>query len=175
MSTVSLYKNSSHCNFRSASRVDLSLVSPSPIACVLYYQSKRTNLDKEGIAIILCETQLEHKYKALVQGKTILESCLHVNLSEHLNSEIGLGTITNISSAKEWLRSSFLFQRIKKNPDHYSLGKDAAETWEQRVDALVMQSVEKLQKTELVEYATGGNNSGELESTEYGDIMSKVE
>ncbi|KAF7363796.1 ATP-dependent DNA helicase MER3 [Mycena sanguinolenta] len=76
----------------------------------------RPQFDKDGIAIILCESDLEKKYRELVQGKTIVESSLHKNLSEHLNSEIGLGTITNIRSAKEWLRSSFLFQRIQKNP-----------------------------------------------------------
>lgn len=109
-----------------------------------------------------------------MQGTTILESCLHTNLSEHLNSEIGLGTITNTTSAKEWLRNSFLFQRIQKNPKHYALGKGDKQTWEERVDDLVMQSVEKLQKTELVAYAGEGDTSDELSSTEYGDIMSKV-
>jgi ATP-dependent DNA helicase HFM1/MER3 len=130
--------------------------------------------DKDGIALIFCEAELENKYRALAQGKTILESCLHTNLSEHLNSEVGLGTITNITSAKEWLRNSFLFQRIQKNPRHYALGKGDNQTWEERVDDLVLQSIAKLRKTELVAYAGEGDDSGELSSTEYGDIMSKV-
>lgn len=130
--------------------------------------------DKDGIAIILCEKELENKYRALVQGKTILESSLHTTLSEHLNSEIGLGTITNLTSAKEWLRGSFLFQRIRKNPQHYALGKEDNQTWEERVDDLVMRSVEKLRKTQLIEIPTEGNSNEELISTEYGDIMSKV-
>jgi ATP-dependent DNA helicase HFM1/MER3 len=131
--------------------------------------------DKEGIAIILCKTELEHKYKALVQGKTILESSLHLNLSEHLNSEIRLGTITDVPSAKEWLRNSFFFRRIQKNPMHYDLGlgrEGVVETWEEKMDNLVMKSVEKLQGTELIAYEAHG--SGRLGSTEYGDIMSKV-
>lgn len=130
-------------------------------------------IDKDGIAIILCETELEGKYRALLQGQTILESCLHKSLAEHINSEVGLGTITNIASAKEWLRSSFLFQRIQKNPAHYALGKEDDQTWEERVDDLVMQSVARLREAQLIE---GGDDapSGELKSTEYGDIMSKV-
>lgn len=52
------------------------------------------------MALILCDNEQERKYKALVSGKTPLESCLHANLSEHLNSEIGLGTITDLDSAK---------------------------------------------------------------------------
>ena len=43
----------------------------------------------------MCEQELEAKYKVLAQGQTILESSLHLGLSEHLNSEIALGTITS--------------------------------------------------------------------------------
>jgi hypothetical protein len=69
--------------------------------------------DKEGIAIIICEATLQSKYQELLEGKTILESNLHLNLIEHLASEINLGTITNIETAKHWLRNSFLFQRLQ--------------------------------------------------------------
>ncbi|KAJ7685543.1 P-loop containing nucleoside triphosphate hydrolase protein [Mycena polygramma] len=133
----------------------------------------RPQFDKDGIAIIMCETDLETKYRELVQGKTIVESSLHKNLSEHINSEIGLGTITNVRSAKEWLRSSFLYQRIQKNPAHYALGKGENQSWEERVDDMVMQSVEKLRETKLIAGAKDGDTSGVLTSTEFGDIMSK--
>ncbi|KAF5380937.1 hypothetical protein D9615_004089 [Tricholomella constricta] len=133
----------------------------------------RPQFDKDGIALIFCEEELENKYRALVQGKTIIESSLHANLSEHLNSEIGLGTITSISTAKEWLRGTFLFQRIRKNPKHYALGKDDGQTWEERVDDLVMQSIEKLRQTQLVETPTCSSRDEELIATDYGDIMSK--
>ncbi|KAJ6531293.1 hypothetical protein B0H19DRAFT_1242397 [Mycena capillaripes] len=135
--------------------------------------AKTRGADKDGIAIILCESELENKYRELVQGKTIVESSLHTNLSEHINSEIGLGTITNVRSAKEWLRSSFLFQRIQKNPAHYALGKGEDQSWEERVDDMVMQSVEKLRETKLIADAKAGDRSGVLTSTEFGDIMSK--
>ncbi|KAJ6490602.1 Sec63 Brl domain-containing protein [Mycena vitilis] len=133
----------------------------------------RPQFDKDGIAIIMCEIDLETKYRELVQGKTIVESSLHKNLSEHINSEIGLGTITNVRSAKDWLRSSFLFQRIQKNPAHYALGKGENQSWEERVDDMVMQSVEKLRETKLIASAKDGDTSGVLTSTEFGDIMSK--
>ncbi|KAE9393645.1 P-loop containing nucleoside triphosphate hydrolase protein [Gymnopus androsaceus JB14] len=130
----------------------------------------RPQFDKDGMAIIMCESELENKYRALVQGKTVVESSLHTNLSEHINSEIGLGTISNVNSAKEWLKSSFLFQRIQKNPRHYSLGKDDGQTWEDRVDDIVMQSIRNLRKSELITMEEGNDA---IASTEYGDIMSK--
>lgn len=44
---------------------------------------------------------------------------LHHHLIEHLNAEIVLHTITDVSIALEWLKSTFLFIRIQKNPTHY--------------------------------------------------------
>ena len=107
----------------------------------------------------------------MAQGTTVIESSLHQNLAEHLNSEVGLGTIGSVNSAKEWLRNSFLFQRIRKNPNHYALGKEENQTWEDRMDDLVVQSFTKLANANLIEYIDDGK---ELRSTEYGNIMSKV-
>lgn len=128
--------------------------------------------DNEGVAVIMCEAELEAKYQALVCGGTLLESSLHKNLAEHINSEIGLGTITNINSAKEWLHTSFLYQRIQQNPGHYVIGKDGHETWQERVDEMVLGSIERLKESQLVESPEDRPDS--LVSTEFGDIMSKV-
>ena len=127
--------------------------------------------DKEGVAIIMCEAELKQKYEALAQGRTLLESSLHLNLAEHINSEIGLGTIRDVQSAKDWLHNSFLFQRIQQNPRHYAIGKAGEQTWQERVDELVTRSIEDLKKDQLVEE---GDDRDGLKSTEYGDIMSKV-
>lgn len=128
-------------------------------------------IDTEGIAVIMCETELERKYRDLAQGTTPLESSLHMNLTEHLNSEIGLGTITNVKAAQEWLLSSFLYRRIQKNPQHYDIGKDDRQSWQDKVNDVVMNSIEQLRETELITYSP---RDGELSSTEFGDIMSKV-
>jgi len=121
----------------------------------------------------MCESQLEAKYKNLAQGTTLLESSLHVNIVEHLNSEIGLGTITDVESAKAWLRNSFLFQRLQRNPKHYAIGKDEQQTWQERLDQMILDSVTELKASKLVETPEDGE-AHQLRSTEYGDVMSKV-
>lgn len=100
----------------------------------------------------------------------MLESCLHLNLTEHINSEIGLHTITDVNSAKDWLHRSFLFQRIQRHPRHYAIGKDNNQSWQDRIDEMVAQSITKLQENELVEKS----DDGRLVSTQFGDTMSKV-
>ena len=119
----------------------------------------------------MCETELEAKYRALAQGRTFLESCLHNNLAEHINSEIGLGTITDMDTAKQWIHESFLYQRIQQNPQHYAIGKNRDQTWQEKIDEMVMESVKQLKENQLVESPDDGDS---LSSTEYGDIMSKV-
>lgn len=128
-------------------------------------------LDKVGIAIILCDTDQERKYNLLTDGKTQLESALHHNLTEHINSEIGLSTITNLETAQAWLRRSFLYRRIQKNPNHYGICKEDNQTWQSRLDRLVEESVEKLTSTGLL---NDPKDVGLFECTEYGHIMSKV-
>ncbi|KAH9180405.1 P-loop containing nucleoside triphosphate hydrolase protein [Lactarius sanguifluus] len=128
----------------------------------------RPQFDKEGVAIIMCESGLESKYRALGQGQTILESSLHTNLAEHLNSEIGLGTITNIATAKEWLRNSFMFRRMAQNPQRY-MSKEP--NLQDGLNGMIMQCVSDLRSAELLNYVEGG--ATELRSTEFGDIMSK--
>ncbi|KAH9483965.1 ATP-dependent DNA helicase MER3 [Psilocybe cubensis] len=130
--------------------------------------------DNDGIALILCESELEQKYNALVQGKTVLESSLHVNLAEHINSEIGLGTITDIESAKIWLRGSFLYQRMHKNPKFYQVGSDGQiKPQQQGVEEIIMESVDLLRQTKLITHIEYGADAGKLVSTQYGEIMSK--
>jgi ATP-dependent DNA helicase HFM1/MER3 len=57
----------------------------------------------------------------LIGGQQLVESSLHRNLAEHLNAEVVLQTITDLSMAMAWLKSTFLFVRALKNPKHYKL------------------------------------------------------
>ncbi|KAG8734229.1 Sec63 [Ceratobasidium sp. 423] len=129
----------------------------------------RPQFDREGIAIIMCDKSLESKYKLLATGGSQLESTLHCNLTEHINSEIGLGTITGVDSAKQWLRKTFLFRRIQKNPAHYKIDLPETASWEGCVDSLVTKSLSILKETQLVKHK---ENEDALSLTQFGEIMS---
>lgn len=124
----------------------------------------------------MCSTDKEQRYRALSSGMSLIESCLHLHLTEHLNSEIGLGTITDLPTAKTWLHNSYLFQRLQKNPGHYDVGgKKQGQSWQERLDDLVGESVASLCKIDLVREAKDdAGQSLSLKATEYGEIMSRV-
>ena len=79
---------------------------------------------------------------------------MHKNLIEHLNAEIVLQTITpDISEALEWLKSTYLYVRVTKDPKHYGvptgLSGQAADILKYLQD-LCMESVNKLSKINLL-------------------------
>ena len=53
-----------------------------------------------------------------------MESSLHKHLNEHLNAEIIAGTISNSEQALDWVKSTYLYMRVNKNPSFYQLDDD---------------------------------------------------
>lgn len=70
---------------------------------------------------------LQPKFEKMIENKTPIESNLHRHLTEHLNAEIVLGTITSLDVAMDWLASTFLYVRARKNPFHYGLKVELTE------------------------------------------------
>ncbi|KAF7115781.1 hypothetical protein CNMCM5793_003421 [Aspergillus hiratsukae] len=127
----------------------------------------RPQFDDSAIAVIITRKERVQHYEKLVSGSETLESCLHLNLIDHLNAEIGLGTVTDVDSAVRWLAGTFLFVRLRRNPKHYQLKEGATKDDE---DEMLRQICEKdiklLQETGLVA-------SERLKSTPFGDAMAR--
>ncbi len=81
----------------------------------------RPQFDSSATAIIMTTEQLKLRYENLVSGQQLIESSLHENLLEHLNAEVTLSTITDVSVALEWLKFTFFYVRVRKNPKHYKM------------------------------------------------------
>ncbi len=66
-----------------------------------------------------------------------IESRLHEGMTEHLNAEVVLGTITDAATALSWVKSTFLFVRLRKNPTRYGAkagqSQAALEKWVQQL------------------------------------------
>ena len=130
----------------------------------------RPQFEASACAAILTRDDKVRRYEVMVSGKELLESSLHLNLIDHLNAEIGLGTVFDISSAKRWLGSTFLFVRLKKNPNHYKL-KEQDIVRRRGEDELLKQICDKdlqlLQDVGLI------SSEGKLKCTEFGDAMAR--
>ena len=128
----------------------------------------RPQFDSSAVAVIVTKQEKVKKYEKLVSGEELLESCLHLNLIDHLNAEIGLGTIYDLHTAKKWLAGTFLYVRLGLNPEHYKLDRDAVEqSLDDRIERICRRDLELLRKCRLV---TSGDR---LKATEFGDAMAR--
>jgi len=112
---------------------------------------------------------------------------LHLNLVEHMvclvrylwrrvciltlrqNAEVGLGTVTDMGTARQWLKSTFLNVRLKKNPHFYKLeGQTQAKNSEQCLDDICERGIRN-----LVDEGMMVDNGGKLTLTKFGDAMAR--
>lgn len=129
----------------------------------------RPQFDTSANALILTSSDQKDRYQRMVSGEEILESTLHLHLIEHLNSEVGLRTITDMDSAKKWLAGTFLSVRLRKNPDYYRLSENTSSI--QDIDSMLKEICERdiklLQDYEII---TG---DPVLKQSDVGGAMSK--
>lgn len=85
-----------------------------------------------------------------------------------MNAEIGLGTIPSLQAAKKWLSGTFMYVRLKDNPDHYKIeGDTAGRNLDERLEKICTRNVELLEEQDLI--TTGSR----LRTTEFGDAMAR--
>lgn len=128
----------------------------------------RPQFDDSAVAVIMTRQSKVRKYEAMMTGQELLESTLHLNLIDHLNAEIGLGTIRDLASARKWFESTFLYVRIKQNPSYYKLeGSRSGQSIDEQLDDICSRDIALLQQHDLV----SGESS--YQSTDYGYAMAQ--
>ncbi|KAI1092080.1 P-loop containing nucleoside triphosphate hydrolase protein [Rostrohypoxylon terebratum] len=128
----------------------------------------RPQFDDSAVAIIMTKKANVTRYKNLMTGNETLESTLHRSLVEHLNSEISLGTIQDVQTAKKWIGGTFLSVRVCQFPSRYDI-QDVSKTLdaEKRMEEWCERDVRLLQQFGLV------TEQVPFKCTEYGHAMSR--
>ncbi|KAL9001327.1 MAG: hypothetical protein Q9169_000218 [Polycauliona sp. 2 TL-2023] len=129
----------------------------------------RPQFEDSAVAVIITKQEKLQKYEKMVSGQQLLESSLHLNLIEHLNAEIGLGTIHSLYTAKRWLAGTFFYVRLGQNPGHYKLDGDATNlNLEDRIERICQRDIDLLLNTQLVR-----DETDRITCTEFGDAMAR--
>ncbi|KAI8141933.1 Sec63 Brl domain-containing protein [Fennellomyces sp. T-0311] len=137
----------------------------------------RPGLEDSGCAVILTTSDMERRYQTILCGTTPIESCLHQNLVEHMMTEICLATVTDIESSIQWLKSTFLYTRIQKNPTRYRLHDDPSDA-QRPVPEKVLRDIcetciSTLTANDLAESTPTGRGSNQITATAYGTAMDR--
>jgi ATP-dependent DNA helicase HFM1/MER3 len=128
----------------------------------------RPQFDDSAVAVIMTRADQQERYKKMISGQDTLESTLHLNLIELLNSEISLGTVQNVYEAKVWLNGTFLSVRMRQNPRYYKIDGIINEgDTDQRLEKVCERDIKLLQESKLV------TNKDQFKCSEYGEAMSR--
>jgi len=130
----------------------------------------RPQFDTDATAVILTKSQCRDDIEKMLTGKLIVDSQLHKYLTEHINSEIVLGTINNDHIARKWVEATFLQVRLMKNPENYGLSKNSSKAIkESTIINWCKNSIDQLLKHRMVRRST----QGQLEATDAGRSMAR--
>nr|CAD7439400.1 unnamed protein product [Timema bartmani] len=111
----------------------------------------RPQFDTSATAVIMTKENTKHRYERLVDGKELVESSLHRHLTEHLNAEVVLQTITEHAVAMDWIRSTFLYVRALSNPRHYGFPANLDKRGiEYKLEQMCLIELNELSKAKLI-------------------------
>ena len=139
----------------------------------IFGRAGRPQFEDVGIGMICTTADKVAHYLTAVTDQLPIESKFSSKLVDNLNAEIGLGTVTSISEAVQWIGYSYLFVRMRRNPMAY--GIDWAEYSDdpllvQRRRQLAIQAARTLQKSQMIIF---NEATEELRSKDVGRIASQ--
>ncbi|KAG6719998.1 hypothetical protein I3842_03G036300 [Carya illinoinensis] len=111
----------------------------------------RPPFDDTGMVIIMTRRETVHLYENLLNGCEMVESQLLPCVTEHLTAEIVQLTVSDITRAIEWMKCSYLYVRMKKNPKNYLLKQGtSSEQKERHMQEICVQKVNELSQHQMI-------------------------
>ena len=130
----------------------------------------RPQFDDSGVAVIMTSQETCGKWEQCLKNETPVESSLMEQMAEHIVAETVLGSIHSKSSAFLWLQSTYLWQRVRKNPTHYGIPGGLCESkLLQALEDICGRNIDSLEKTKVLSV----NEKDEIKATDFGKIMTQ--
>lgn len=140
----------------------------------IFGRAGRPQFDSKGEGILITKiTHLESYIKQLKRNMNI-ESKMLFHVPENINAEIYLGNVLNISDALRWLKNTFLYTRMIKNPVHYGILPEEIGLEEQALSEYIYLTIKRLEEYKLIDIVRKNENpcSWTLNSSFFGYITS---
>ena len=138
----------------------------------MFGRAGRPQYDSYGEGIIITgRTELQY-YLSLFNQQLAIESQLIAALPNAMNAEIVLGTVQNVKDAVEWLGYTYLYIRMLKNPELYSVPLDVPfkdPTLKEQMMDLCHTAAVLLDRNNLIKY---DRRTGVFQVTDLGRIAS---
>lgn len=138
----------------------------------IFGRAGRPQFDKSGLGIIITTHDKLNHYLSLLTNQFPIESNFIQCLADNLNAEVALGTICNVQEAIEWLSYTYLFVRMRINPQVYGLNYSDVEedpSLDSKRRQLIHTCAMALDKARMVRY---NERTGDLNITDLGRTAS---
>lgn len=138
----------------------------------IFGRAGRPQFEQSGLGIIITTHSKLNHYLGLLTNQFPIESNFIQCLADNLNAEITLGTICNIDEAIEWLSYTYLFVRMRLNPQVYGMTYDDVmndPTLEQKRRELITCAAQSLDKAQMIRFNA---RTGDLNVTDLGRTAS---
>jgi activating signal cointegrator complex subunit 3 len=132
----------------------------------------RPQFDDKGVAIVYCEASKKNFYRKFLNDPFPIESSLQEQLEDHINAEIARGEINNATDCIEWITWSFMFRRVLKNPNYYSLEGSDNKSIKEWLTKTVKNVLSKLKNSKCIEIYEAEDGETYVMPTELGFISS---
>ncbi|KMZ97720.1 RNA helicase [Plasmodium vivax North Korean] len=130
----------------------------------------RPQYEDHGHAILITERTKLYKYIKLLTNNTIIESSFLKNIENHLNAEISIGTTKNVEDGIKWLEYTYLYVRMKKNPNLYDADLTSDMHLYNKRKEIILKAIQNLSENKLVRRVLLTND---FIGTFYGHIAAK--
>lgn len=140
----------------------------------IFGRAGRPQFGRTGMAVLITPKSKLATFTKLLSEKRLIESRFLSSLVDFLNAEICLGNVENIDGGLRWLKNTFFYVRMRKNPALYGMGAADDDIDDVLRDYLLL-SVRKLRECRMVETrrsAYAHENAWRLATTEFGRIAS---
>jgi len=101
----------------------------------------RPQYDNKGIAVIMTESYKTQKFEGI--GCEKIESHLKPNIVEHINAEIATGIINDMNTALIWIKNTFMYIRMIKEPSVYGIRPNFEKNINKVVDQYLCNLIQK--------------------------------
>lgn len=138
----------------------------------IFGRAGRPQFDTSGTGIIITSHDKLSHYLSLLTNQFPIESNFIKFLADNLNAEVTLGTISNLDEAVEWLSYTYLFVRMRINPQVYGLNyQDVINdpSLEEKRRDLIKIAAKALDKARMLSY---NERTGDLRVTDMGRTAS---
>ena len=138
----------------------------------IFGRAGRPQFDKSGHGTIITSHDKLAHYLSLLTNQFPIESNFIGHMTDNLNAEISLGTVTNMEEAVTWLSYSYLYVRMRKNPQVYGIKYQELKddpTLEAKRREIITDAARRLDRARMIRF---DENNGYLSSTDLGRTAS---